>query len=131
MYGSTLVSNELGVGRSQATCLAVYVVFFMKILEVVLVGCLFFSIQNVWGYAFSNEKEVIDYFASMIPLLAANSILDAIQGTLLGSKLLSYFWNYKHILLEVGMGTNTHFLLINGFLKITFQALLEDVGGKM
>lgn len=81
---STRVSNELGAGRSQAARLAVYVVFFMTIVEAVMVGCLFFSIRNVWGYAYSNEKEVIDYVASMIPLLAAGSILDAIQGTLSG-----------------------------------------------
>ncbi|GLJ11092.1 hypothetical protein SUGI_0142700 [Cryptomeria japonica] len=81
---STRVSNELGAGHSHAARLAVYVVFFMTIMEALMVGCLLFSIRNVWGYAYSNEKEVIDYVASMIPLLAASSILDAIQGTLSG-----------------------------------------------
>ncbi|XP_057868185.2 protein DETOXIFICATION 16 isoform X3 [Cryptomeria japonica] len=81
---STRISNELGAGRSQAARLAVYVVFFMTIMEAVMVGCLLFSIRNVCGYAYSNDKEVIDYVASMIPLLAAGSILDAIQGTLSG-----------------------------------------------
>ncbi|GLJ11093.1 hypothetical protein SUGI_0142840 [Cryptomeria japonica] len=81
---STRVSNELGAGRSQAARLAVYVVLCMTIMEAAMVGCLLFSIRNVWGYAFSNEKEVVDYVASMIPLLAAGSILDAIQCTLSG-----------------------------------------------
>ncbi|GLJ11096.1 hypothetical protein SUGI_0142880 [Cryptomeria japonica] len=82
---STQVSNELGARRSQAARLVVYVVFFMTIMEALIVGCLLFSIRNVWGYAYNNEKEVIDYVASMIPLLAAGSILDAIQGALSGS----------------------------------------------
>ncbi|XP_057868199.1 protein DETOXIFICATION 16 [Cryptomeria japonica] len=81
---STRVSNELGAGHSHAARLAVYVVLFMAITEAVLMGCLLFSLRNVWGHAYSNEKEVIDYVASMIPLLAASSLLDGIQGTLSG-----------------------------------------------
>ncbi|XP_057868198.2 protein DETOXIFICATION 16 [Cryptomeria japonica] len=81
---STRISNELGAGHSRSARLAVYVVLFMSITEAVLVGCLLFSIRNVCGYAYSNEKEVIDYVASMIPLLVVTSLLDGIQGSLSG-----------------------------------------------
>ncbi|XP_059072584.1 protein DETOXIFICATION 16-like isoform X2 [Cryptomeria japonica] len=81
---STRVSNELGAGRSHAARLAVYVVFFIAIMEAVMVGCLLFSIRNVWGYAYSNEKNVIDYVAKMIPLLAASSFLEGFQCILSG-----------------------------------------------
>ncbi|XP_057868210.1 protein DETOXIFICATION 16 isoform X2 [Cryptomeria japonica] len=81
----TRVSNELGAGRSQAARLAVYVVFFLSIMEAVMIVCLLFSIQNVWGHAYSNDKEVIDYVASMIPLLAASTFLDAIQCMISGT----------------------------------------------
>ncbi|XP_057868207.1 protein DETOXIFICATION 16-like isoform X2 [Cryptomeria japonica] len=81
---STRVSNELGAGRPNAARLAVYAVFFIAIIEAVMMGCLLFSIRNVWGYAYSNEKEVIDYIASMIPLLTASSFLDAFQSVLSG-----------------------------------------------
>ncbi|XP_059072596.1 protein DETOXIFICATION 16 isoform X1 [Cryptomeria japonica] len=81
---STRVSNELGAGHSHAARLAVYVVFFMAITEAVMIGCLLFSIRNVWGSAYSDEKEVINYVASMLPLVAVSSILDGIQGVLSG-----------------------------------------------
>ncbi|XP_057868139.2 protein DETOXIFICATION 16-like [Cryptomeria japonica] len=81
---STRVSNELGAGRPNAARLAVYAVFFIAITEAVMIGCLLFSIRNVWGYAYSNEKEVVDYIASMIPLLTVSSFLDVIQCILSG-----------------------------------------------
>uniref|UniRef100_A0A0C9QPJ2 TSA: Wollemia nobilis Ref_Wollemi_Transcript_14709_1738 transcribed RNA sequence n=1 Tax=Wollemia nobilis TaxID=56998 RepID=A0A0C9QPJ2_9CONI len=81
---STRVSNELGAGHSRAARLAVYVVVFMAIMEATIIGCTLFSIRNVWGYAFSNEQEVVDYVASMMPLLAASTIMDGIQGVLSG-----------------------------------------------
>ncbi|GLJ28024.1 hypothetical protein SUGI_0550280 [Cryptomeria japonica] len=81
---STQVSNELGVGNSHSAHVAVYEVFFVAIVDRVMTGCLFFSIRKVWGYAYGNEKKVIYYDASMIPLVAASSFLDGIQGTLSG-----------------------------------------------
>ncbi|XP_057815061.1 protein DETOXIFICATION 17 [Cryptomeria japonica] len=83
---STQVSNELGVGNSHSAHVAVYEVFFVAIVDRVMTGCLFFSIRKVWGYAYGNEKKVIYYDASMIPLVAASSFLDGIQGTLSGKK---------------------------------------------
>ena len=85
-----------------------------SIMEAVMIGCLFFSIRNVWGYAYSNKKEVIDYVSSMIPLLAAGSVLDAIQGTLSGSQLLSYLELETR---STGSrdGIKKHFLLCNDF----------------
>uniref|UniRef100_A0A0D6QR75 Protein DETOXIFICATION n=1 Tax=Araucaria cunninghamii TaxID=56994 RepID=A0A0D6QR75_ARACU len=81
---STRVSNELGAGHSRAAHLAVYVMVFMVITETAVIACTLFSMRNVWGYAFSNEREVVDYVASMMPLLAVSTIMDGIQGALSG-----------------------------------------------
>ncbi|GLJ11089.1 hypothetical protein SUGI_0142640 [Cryptomeria japonica] len=91
---STRVSNELGAGHSNAARLAVYVVLFMIMTEAAMMGCLLFSIRNVWGYAYSNQKEVIDTVASMMPLLAATSLVDRIQTSLSGTLARNYQWRF-------------------------------------
>ncbi|XP_057868201.2 protein DETOXIFICATION 16 [Cryptomeria japonica] len=115
---STRVSNELGAGHSHAARLAVYVVFFMAITEAAVMGCLLFSIRNFWGYAYSNEKEVINYVATMIPLLAASSIMDGIQGALSGivrgcgwQKLCAYVNLGAYYMVGIPMGVLLAFVL--------------------
>ncbi|KAL1819384.1 hypothetical protein ACET3Z_014253 [Daucus carota] len=81
---STRVSNELGAGHPQTAQLAVYVVFVMAITEGILVGVLLLLIRNIWGYAYSNEVEVVRYVAIMIPILATSNFLDGIQCVLSG-----------------------------------------------
>ena len=53
-------------------------------MEALLIGSALFSIRNVWGYAYSNEQEVVNYVSSMIPLLACSTVLEGIQGVLPG-----------------------------------------------
>ncbi|KAJ8430608.1 hypothetical protein Cgig2_021570 [Carnegiea gigantea] len=81
---STRVSNELGAGRPTAARLAVSVVMCLAISEGILVGTVLILIRNIWGYAYSNEKEVVKYAAVMLPMVAVSHFLDALQGVLSG-----------------------------------------------
>lgn len=85
---STRVSNELGAGRPQAARLAVCVVTVMAISEGLLVGLVLILIRNIWGYAYSNEPEVVKYVAIMLPILAVSNFLDGLQCVLSGLFLL-------------------------------------------
>ncbi|XP_062158525.1 protein DETOXIFICATION 16-like [Alnus glutinosa] len=82
---STRVSNELGAGDPETARLAVGVVFVMAITEGILVGSVLILIRNVWGYAYSDEVEVIRYVAIMMPILAVSNFLDGLQCVLSGT----------------------------------------------
>ncbi|KAI3463748.1 hypothetical protein Pfo_020411 [Paulownia fortunei] len=82
---STRVSNELGAGHPRAARLAVRVVLVMAISEGILVGLVLSLIHNIWGYAYSNEIEVVSYVATMMPILAASNFMDGLQCVLSGT----------------------------------------------
>ncbi|KAL8268923.1 hypothetical protein R6Q59_002721 [Mikania micrantha] len=81
---STRVSNELGAGNPQGARVAVYVVLLIAIVETSIVSTSVFASRHVFGYIFTNEKEVIDYVTKMAPLLCLNILMDSLQGTLSG-----------------------------------------------
>lgn len=85
---STRVSNELGAGRPQVARLAVGVVFGMAVMVSVVVGLVLILIRNVWGYAYSNETEVVRYVAAMMPILAVSNFMDSLQCVLSGTLAL-------------------------------------------
>ncbi|KAF7819934.1 protein DETOXIFICATION 16-like isoform X1 [Senna tora] len=82
---STRVSNELGAGNPRAARSAVYVVLIMAIIVGILVGAVMILIRNVWGYAYSNDEQVVQYVASMLPILAASNFVDGLQSVLTGT----------------------------------------------
>ncbi|KAF5182774.1 Detoxification-like protein [Thalictrum thalictroides] len=82
---STRVSNELGAGRPQIARLAVQVVLFLAITEGLIFGLIMILVRHIWGYAYSNEEEVVTYFAIMVPVLATSLFLDGIQTVLSGT----------------------------------------------
>lgn len=82
---STRVSNELGAGKPQAARLAVYVVLGMAVTVGTIVGIVLISIRNIWGYAYSNDVQVVRYVAIMLPIVAASNFLDGLQCVLSGS----------------------------------------------
>jgi MATE family multidrug resistance protein len=92
---STRVSNELGAGDPETARLAVGVVFVMAITEGILVGSVLILIRNVWGYAYSDEVEVIRYVAIMMPILAVSNFLDGLQCVLSGFSNFSCFSESK------------------------------------
>lgn len=81
---STRVSNELGAGNPQAARRATSVVVFLAILETSILSIILFALRHLFGYTFSNEKDVVAYVASMAPLICISVILDGIQGVLSG-----------------------------------------------
>ncbi|KAJ9140820.1 hypothetical protein P3X46_031419 [Hevea brasiliensis] len=81
---STRVSNELGAGNPQAARIAVYAVLFLVIVETTVFSATLFASRRVFGYVFSNEKEVVDYVTTMAPLVCLSVILDSLQGVLSG-----------------------------------------------
>ncbi|KAF3332690.1 MATE efflux family protein 5-like protein [Carex littledalei] len=81
---STRVSNELGAGRPETARLAVQVVLCLTITGGLIVGSILILIRDVWGYAYSNEEEVVKYVAIILPILAISNMLDSIQCVLSG-----------------------------------------------
>ncbi|KAM7276690.1 hypothetical protein ACFE04_018556 [Oxalis oulophora] len=81
---STRVANELGAGNPVAACIVVYVVTFLGLTAAAIISTALFASRNVFGYAFSNDKDVVDYVSRMAPLVCLSVILDGVQGVLSG-----------------------------------------------
>uniref|UniRef100_A0A0D9W3Z8 Protein DETOXIFICATION n=1 Tax=Leersia perrieri TaxID=77586 RepID=A0A0D9W3Z8_9ORYZ len=81
---STRVSNELGAGRPDAARLATRVVMVLGLVVAVAVGLIMIFVRHVWGYAYSNEEEVVQYTAKMMPILAVSFLFDDLQCLLSG-----------------------------------------------
>ncbi|KAD4586291.1 hypothetical protein E3N88_23892 [Mikania micrantha] len=81
---STRVSNELGAGHPRSARLSVMVVLVIMIIVGVLVGSVLIWVRNIWGYAFSNDVEVVEYLATMMPILAVSNFIDGFQCVLSG-----------------------------------------------
>ncbi|KAJ6387290.1 hypothetical protein OIU78_017079 [Salix suchowensis] len=79
---STRVSNELGAQRPYLARLAVRVVIAIAVTEGIVVGIVLILIRNVWGYAYSNEIQVVNYVAVMLPVVATSNFLDGLQCAL-------------------------------------------------
>lgn len=60
---------------------------FLAVTETAVVSATVFATRHVFGYLFSNEKEVVDYVTNMAPLVCLSIIMDSLQGVLSGNKL--------------------------------------------
>ncbi|OIW07383.1 hypothetical protein TanjilG_10218 [Lupinus angustifolius] len=81
---STRVSNEIGAGNPKAAQGTVRVVVIIGMAEAVIVSTFFYCCRHILGYAYSNDKEVVDYVAEMVPLLCVSVSADSIIGALSG-----------------------------------------------
>ncbi|KAI3516700.1 hypothetical protein L1887_15667 [Cichorium endivia] len=81
---STRVSNELGAGNPKGARVAVKAVMLLTVVETTIVSSTVFASRHVFGYIFTNEKEVVDYITKMAPLICLNIIMDGLQGALSG-----------------------------------------------
>ncbi|CAL4924617.1 unnamed protein product [Urochloa decumbens] len=81
---STRVSNELGAGHPHAARLAARVVVCMTLPQGVVLATIMVLLRNVWGYAYSSEKEIVTYIARMLPVLAVSFVVDGLNGSLSG-----------------------------------------------
>ncbi|XP_077243980.1 protein DETOXIFICATION 16-like isoform X1 [Tasmannia lanceolata] len=120
---STRVSNELGAGRPQAARLAVHVVLCMAIIVGLVVGSTMIFVGGIWGYAYSNEEEVVNYVAHMMPLLATSHFLDGIQCVLSGNSR-GCGWQ------KLGAFVNLGAYYIVGIPSAVLLAFVFHVGGK-
>ncbi|MFS7959541.1 putative multi antimicrobial extrusion protein [Helianthus anomalus] len=82
---STRVSNELGAGNPRGAGVAVNAIIILAIVEATIVSMIVFVDRHIFGYIFTNEKEVVDYVTKIAPLLCVNIIMDSLQGTLSGN----------------------------------------------
>ncbi|KAL0408918.1 UNVERIFIED_CONTAM: protein DETOXIFICATION 12 [Sesamum radiatum] len=80
----TRISNELGAGRPERARASVIASTLLAIINATVVGVSLFACRRVFGYVFSNEKEVVDYVTDMAPLICLSVVIDNIQGALLG-----------------------------------------------
>ncbi|KAG5621214.1 hypothetical protein H5410_006432 [Solanum commersonii] len=98
---STRVSNELGAGRPQAAKIALVAVIVLSATEVVLASITLFVVRDVWGYAFTYEKEVATYVAEITPIFCISIIMDGTQAVLSGVARGS---GWQHIGAYVNLG---------------------------
>lgn len=98
---STRVSNELGAGNPQAARVAACAVMFLAVTETLIVSSSLLASRHVFGYAFSNEKEVVDYVTAMAPLISLSIIADSIQGVVSG---VARGCGWQHIGAYVNLG---------------------------
>ncbi|PSR87771.1 Protein DETOXIFICATION like [Actinidia chinensis var. chinensis] len=98
---STRVSNELGAGNPQGARAAVFAVMFLAVTETTIVSATLFACRRVFGYTFSNEKEVVDYVTAMAPLVCLSVIMDSLQGVLSG---VARGCGWQHIGAYVNLG---------------------------
>ena len=75
-WHSTRVSNELGAGHAEAARLAAWLATFLAVIEVVCASTILFSCRSILGYAFSDEKEVVDYVKEIAPILSLSIMSD-------------------------------------------------------
>lgn len=87
---STRVSNELGGGNSEAAKVAVFAVMLLAVVEIVIVSSTLFICRHVLGYAFSNERKVVDHVGDMGPLISLSIIMDGLQAVLSGKSFSTF-----------------------------------------
>lgn len=56
--------------------------------EGIVVGLIMILIRNSWGYAYSDEVEVVKYVAKIMPILATSNFLNGLQGVLSGNNFI-------------------------------------------
>ncbi|KAL5079525.1 hypothetical protein RYX36_007946 [Vicia faba] len=120
---SIRVSNELGAGNPRAARLAVCVVVVIAIIESIVVGAVLLLIRNIWGYAYSNEEEVVKYVGTMLPILAVSNFLDGLQCVLSGTAR-GCGWQ------KIGAYVNLGAYYLVGIPAAILLAFVLHVGGK-
>ncbi|KAL0378036.1 UNVERIFIED_CONTAM: protein DETOXIFICATION 14 [Sesamum radiatum] len=81
---STRVSNELGAGRPDRARASVWAANVLSIGEAIVACTILLGCRNLLGYAFSNEKEVVDHLREMTPFVCLLLAMDCIQAVLSG-----------------------------------------------
>ncbi|CAN1122693.1 Protein DETOXIFICATION 7 [Linum perenne] len=99
---SILVSNELGAGNPEKAKAVIKTAVGISIMEAVIVSATLFCYRNVFGYVFSNEREVVEYVRDVTPLLCLSGIVDSSLEVLSGVARGS---GWQHIGAYVNLGS--------------------------
>ncbi|KAM0855655.1 hypothetical protein ACQ4PT_049628 [Festuca glaucescens] len=99
---STRVSNELGAGNPEGAQLAVRVVMFIAVTEAFLITGALLASQHILGYAYSSDKEVVDYVNAMVPFICISVAADSLQGVLSG---IARGCGWQHLGAYVNLGS--------------------------
>lgn len=81
---STRVSNELGGGNPEAAQISTLVVLLVTLTEAVIASVSLFCCRHIFGYAYSDDKEVVNNVAKMVPLMCLSIIMDSLHVVLAG-----------------------------------------------
>ncbi|KAB2051475.1 hypothetical protein ES319_A12G057100v1 [Gossypium barbadense] len=81
---STRVSNELGGGNPEAAQISTVVVMLVTLTEAVIASVSLFCCRHIFGYAYSDDKEVVNNVAKMVPLMCLSIIMDSLHVVLAG-----------------------------------------------
>jgi len=112
LFCSTRVSNELGAGNPKTAKGVVRVVLILGVAEAVIVSTVFMSCRHILGYAYSNDMEVVDYVASMAPLLCVSVSVDSLIGALSGEFKISFFCDLQEVICsQLALVYKSHFSL--------------------
>jgi len=87
-----------GGGNPKGAKLAVRVALSMVFIEGLLMVLTMILMRNVWGDLYSDDRHVIRYLSTVMPILAIASFLNAIQGTLSGIYVcISSYYDLQNI----------------------------------
>ncbi|KAK6125232.1 hypothetical protein DH2020_041032 [Rehmannia glutinosa] len=98
---STRVSNELGAGCPDRARASVWAANVLSIAEAIVACTILLCCRRFLGYAFSNEKEVVDYLGDMTPFVCLLLAMDCVQAVLSGVARGS---GWQHIGAYVNLG---------------------------
>lgn len=118
---STRVSNELGAGNPRAAQVAVWAAILLAIGELIIATATLLGCRNILGYAFSNEKDIVNYLKELNPLLCLLLVMDSIQAVLSGI--------YDQGLLIVMKQNSYNSMLI--IFPLLLQELQEELDGNI
>ncbi|PWA99708.1 MATE efflux family protein [Artemisia annua] len=99
---STRVANELGAGNPDAAKVALLAVFVLGAMEVIIASATLFCFRSVLGYAFGNEKELVDYVKEITLLICFSISADTVQAILSGVARGS---GWQHIGAYINLGS--------------------------
>jgi len=95
---------------------------FITVMEAVIVSITLFSTHYILGYAYSNEKEVVDYVKEMVPLICLSVFMDNLQGVLSG---YIYFFLLKDlIVMRYWIENISHFKVAVWVPEILFNSFI-------
>lgn len=81
---STRVSNELGAGNPEAAQVAVIAIVALTAAEAIFASMTLFCCRYIFGYAFSNVEEVVNYVVEMTPWISLSIFVDSLTSAFSG-----------------------------------------------